>query len=48
NPQPTQVFVNFQPTNPYLTRANLVNEVKFLRSEIEALRIENKMLKEEN
>ncbi|CAG8769755.1 23467_t:CDS:1, partial [Gigaspora rosea] len=48
NPQPTQVFVNSQPTNPYLTRANLVNEVEFLRSEIEALRIENKMLKEEN
>ncbi|CAG8785325.1 13425_t:CDS:2 [Gigaspora margarita] len=28
NPQPTQVFVNSQPTNLYLTRAYLVNEVE--------------------
>ncbi|CAG8677188.1 24567_t:CDS:2, partial [Gigaspora margarita] len=48
NSQSTQVFVNFQLTNPYLTRINLLNEVEILKSKIEAFRVENKALKKEN
>ncbi|CAG8804689.1 20568_t:CDS:2, partial [Gigaspora margarita] len=48
NPHPTQVFVNSQPSNPYLTRVNLLNELEILRSKIEAFRVENKKLKKEN